>query len=145
MNIISSKLHIITKGAVAFVAALMISEVLVKDVFLGYTPTVRQDVADRLVDRSIAMANLDTYLSYFDDRSKPRPAVDPQTLIERLAEIPSQQIVPGVYAKESDEGYVTEIKYNEITWKDVPYRTNAGMIITIRIPEGTEPPPPGLF
>ena len=145
MNIFFSKIHLITKGLVAFVAAVMISEFLVDDVFLGYTPTVRTDVADRIVTRSIAAANIDTYLSYFQDKSKPRPSLDGQTLIQRLAEIPSQQIVPGVYAKESDEGSLTEIKYYEIRWKEVPYRRTGGSIETIRIPEGTEPPPPGLF
>lgn len=145
MNKLFGKIHIISKFMVALVGALAISELLVKDVFIGYTPSVRPDLADRLVTRTLAAVNADTYISFFTDRGKPRPSLDGETLKERLSEVPPQQIVAGVYAKESNDGTITEIHYDEIQWIEVPYRRKSGEVVVIKIPKGTVPPPPGLF
>jgi len=140
-----TKIHIVSRVLVALVAALLISELLVRDVFLGYTPTVRADLADRLVERTLATVNIDTYVSYFTDTDNPRPQLDPDTFKERLAEAPATLIVKGVYAKDTQLGTLTEVHYDEIKWNEVDYRRKAGTTQTIRIPEHIQPPPPGLF
>lgn len=145
MNRVFSKIHIISKFLVAVIAALIISDILVKDVFVGDTPAVRTDVADRLVTRTLAAVNIDTYISFFSDNGNPRPDLSPETLKDRLANVPPQTIAKGVYAKESDDGVITEIHYDEIEWQEFPYRKADGTIVSIKVPKGTVPPPPGLF
>lgn len=138
-----------SKILIALVAALLTSQLLVREVFLGYSPTVRTDLADRLVERSLALVNIDRYLALFRGNQQP-PGVPGQitpvpSFRDRLAAIPPRQLVKGVYAKESDEGALTEVRFYEIEWEFVPYQKRDGTTVTIKVPKGQAPPPPGLF
>jgi hypothetical protein len=145
MNNFFGKIHIISKYLAALVAAFLVSELLVRDVFLGYSPTVRPDLADRLVNRTIAFANLDTYINFFSEEDTPPGAINFEEFKQQIATLPRTQIVKGVYAVETDTGTLTEIQFEEIEWQSLEYRRKDGTRVTIRIPKGTSPPPPGAF
>ncbi len=134
---ISGKFHLYTRITVALVAAILVSEFLVQDVFLGATPAVRPDVADRLVERTLAFVNIDNYTAFFRrDRNRSSD----------IASMPfSTTVVRGVYAKENETTSVVQVKVDEVDWIEVPYTRNDGTVIQLRIPRGTNPPPPGLF
>lgn len=137
-------IRIYSKVAVALVAAVLTSQLLVREVFLGYTPRVRTDLADRLVERSIALINLDRYPPFNRGTTRPRIA-DTATLAEQFATLPARAIIPGVYAKEIEGASYTEIHFEQIDWVEIQYRRKNGMIETIKIPRGTAPPPEGIF
>lgn len=138
-----------SKIFIALVLALLTSQLLVREVFLGYSPALRLDIADRFVETTLALVNVDNYLAFFRGRDETPlpPGVPTPTpgVFDRLAGVPPRQIVKGVYAKETDEAAVTEIHYNEIEWVEYPYVRNDGTRVTIRVPKGQQPPPVGLF
>jgi hypothetical protein len=145
---IGSKLHMYTRILVAFVGAILVSEFLVRDVFLGATPNVRPDLADRFVERTLALVNVDNYLALFrrgaattNNIANNTPASGEQSVEEPLR----PTLIRGVYAKETSTEVITEIHYEEVQWVDVDYTTKDGTVEKIKIPAGTQPPPPGLF
>lgn len=138
-------IRIYSKVAVALVAAVLTSQLLVREVFLGYTPRVRADLADRLVERSIALINLDRYPLFNRQREIQRLPADIASLTKQFAEMPARALVPGVYAKEVDGASYTEIHFEQVDWVEIEYRRKNGERETIKIPRGTAPPPEGLF
>lgn len=133
-----SKLHIYARLMAAIVAAILVSNLLVQDVFIGATPNVRTDFADRLVERSLAFINIDNYIAFFGGN---RGSVDPD-----IAKVPyTPTLVRGVYAKETARTHLTEVRYDEVQWVEVPYVRKSGKTEMIKIPAGTTPPAPGLF
>lgn len=146
-----SKIDFYSKITIALVAALLTSQLLVREVFLGYSPRIRPDIADVLVEKSLALINIDNYLAFF--RGKPsslpeteQPAKTAQQAKQELAQIPFKEtLIKGVYAKETEDAVLTEVKFEEVDWIDVSYQRASGEVTTIRIPKGQTPPPPGLF
>ena len=138
-----------SKILVAFVLAIVASELLVKEVFLGYSPQVRPDLADHVVERSMALINTDNYIAFFSGENRPPSKREQKENIAQYKEVteqtPAVQIVPGVYAKETAEGQYTDVNYHEIQWVEVEYARANGQVEVIKIPAGVEPPPPGLF
>ncbi|MBI4129870.1 hypothetical protein HY468_00990 [Candidatus Roizmanbacteria bacterium] len=139
-----------SKILIALVLALLTSQLLVREVFLGYSPALRPDIADRFVETALALINVDNYLAFFRGRENQTPlplgAPTPTpNILDQLAAIPPRQIVKGVYAKETEDVAYTEIHYNEIEWVNYPYRRNDGTQVTIQVPRGQQAPPAGLF
>lgn len=137
-------MHFITKYArimVAILLAFLASEIMVKEVFLGYTPQVRPDLANRVVDSTLALVNIDSYRAWINGETR-------QERINRLAleqENYTNTITPGVYAKETSTASELYINVEEVEWVTIPYVKKNGETINLNIPAGVEPPPPGLL
>ena len=131
------RFHSFTKITIALVAALVTAEFLMQDVFVASTPRVRPDLADHLVEQTLALVNVDNYIAFFRGDNR---------VPDNIASVSSQPtLIKGVYAKESEDTSVMEVKVNEVEWQDIQYTKKDGSTITLKIPAGTEPPPPGLF
>lgn len=139
---IHSKLHIYTRILVAFVAAILASEFLVREVFISATPNVRHDLADRLVERSLALVNIDNYIAFFRGQ---QGGPSTNIALQHDPEPYRPTFIKGVYAKETETESITQVRYDEVEWIDIDYQRADGTVETIKIPRGTNPPPPGLF
>lgn len=131
-----NKFHLYTRITIALVAALVMAEFLMQDVFVAGTPRVRPDLADSLVRRTMALINIDNYVAFFrGDRGS-----------DNLASSDYQPtIIKGVYAKETEDISLMEVRVDEVDWVEVSYLKKDGTTEMIKIPAGTQPPPPGLF
>ena len=127
--------HKYTRITIALVGALVMAEFLMQDVFVAGTPRVRPDLADHLVNQTMALINIDNYVAFFTGRRNANIANDPYT----------PTIVKGVYAQETESTSVLEIRVDEVDWTKVPYTKKDGTTIMLKIPAGTQPPAPGLF
>jgi hypothetical protein len=136
------KLQLYTRITIALVAAIITMEFLQQNVFVASTPRIRPDLADKLVEKSLALINVDSYISFFRDDSDEKKV---KRLMDSVANVPKRQIVPGVYAAESEYGVYLEVNEKEINFNSLQYQKKDGSIITLEVPEGMEPPPPGLF
>lgn len=135
---------------VAIIASLLITQFLIREVFLGYSPKIRPDLANNLIEKTLALFNKDTYVTFVENLKKKDSAKDTQiNQSAALKELDSKPYVPtiikGVYAKESTHAVLFEARINEVDWVSVPYTKKDGSIVMINIPVGTQPPSPGLF
>lgn len=143
-----NKFHIYARITVALVAALLTSQLLVQEVFLGATPNVRPDVADRLVEKSLALINVDNYIAFFRGKNNQSNTIakneeDAKNKLKSVGFQPT--LVKGVYAKEIQNAALFEIRIPEVDWVPVSYTKADGEVIQLYIPRGEQPPPPGLF
>lgn len=112
------------------------SEFLTQDVFVANTPRVRPDLADHLVTQTMALINVDNYIAFFSGKKRN----------DNLANAEYQPtIIKGVYAKETEDTSLMEVRVDEVDWTEVSYTKQDGTTEMIKIPAGTQPPPPGLF
>lgn len=150
------KIDFYSRIAIVLVLALLGSEFLVRQVFLGYSPRVRPDLADVVVEKSLALINLDNYRNLFrrnstqNIASRPqvssfdpaefqarlgKPVVIPQTIMDEVKALPRIQIAKGVYAQESEKMTLTTINYDEIEWETITYTTKSGNSYRFRVPK----------
>ncbi|MBI4136812.1 hypothetical protein HY469_02005 [Candidatus Roizmanbacteria bacterium] len=145
-----NRIDLYSRVSVAIVLALLTSQLLVQEVFLGYSPRVRPDLADRLVETTLTLVNFDNYSNIFNrdsgtDYTKAL-ASNENEAIEQLDHVPFQStVIKGVYAKETGNAYMSRINVHEVDWVTVDYQRKDGSMIKLEIPRGTQPPPPGLF
>jgi hypothetical protein len=142
-----NKIDLYSRISIALVLAFLTSELLVQEVFLARSPNIRPDFSDRLVETSLAFVNIDNYRSLFQGNGFFRKDENsPRLIEENLASKPFIQTgIKGVYARETEKAKQTEIVYDEIDWVEIFYETKSGTMEKIKIPRGTEPPPPGLY
>ena len=142
-----NRIDLYSRISVAIVLAFITSQLLVQEVFLAHSPNIRPDIADRVVETSLAFINIDNYIAFFKGNDfGPRDPSSPGNIQRNLAEQTLQPTaIKGVYAKENEYARHTEIIHDEIDWIEIFYERKDGTIEKIRIPRGTEPPPPGLF
>lgn len=142
-----NKIHIYSRISLAIVLAFLTSELLVQEVFLAETPRIRQDLADRVVNTSLAFVNIDNYRNLFQGQGFfQKDPNSPQSIRDSLAKTPlNPTAIKGVYAKETDNAEQIEIIYDEVDWVQMTYVKKDGTTEIIQIPAGTEPPPPGLY
>lgn len=146
-----TKIDFYSRITIALVAALLTSQLLVREVFLGYSPRIRPDLADVLVERSLALINIDNYLAFFRGKPETLPetgklAKTPEQARQELAGIPFREtFIKGVLAKETDNASLIQVTMDEVEWVEIPYSRANGELTTIKIPKGQAPPPPGLF
>jgi len=130
-----NKFHLYTRMTIAIVGALVISEFLIQDVFVASTPRVRPDLADHFVTQTMALINVDNYIAFFSGKKNNN--------LESSEYKPT--IIKGVYAKETEDISLMEVRVDEVDWVQVPYTKKNGTTEMIKIPAGTDAPPPGLF
>ena len=143
-----NRIDLYSRVSVAIVLALLTSQLLVQEVFLGYSPRVRTDLADRVVETSLAMINFDNYRNFFR-----RDSNIESTLAQNEAEAHDQldkisfkpTVIKGVYARETENAVETRINIPEIDWIEIDYQKKDGSTVKVKIPRGTDTPPPGLF
>lgn len=141
-----NKIDLYSRIAIALVFALLLSNFLNKNVFIASTPKIRPDLADTVVEKTLALVNIDTYLSLFRGRPTENIAKTKDTAKKELAkETLKSTLIPGVYAKETPDASLTEMHFEEVQWQSVPYIRANGEQIMINIPKGSTPPPPGMF
>lgn len=88
------RVDIYSKIVIALVLALLTSELLVKEVFLGYTPKVRPDLADVMVQKTLGLVNIDNYLALFRRKEDTQIANVPPATNRPPSFIPSIQTQP---------------------------------------------------
>lgn len=143
-----NRIDLYSRISVAIVLAFLTSQLLVQEVFLAKSPNIRRDFSDRLVETTLALINVDNYIAFFRGEGAFRDGdpSSPGQIQKDLAEKPFQPTaIKGVYAKETDYAKETEIVYDEVEWIEIFYQKKDGSIEKIKIPNGTAPPPPGLF
>ncbi|MCR4263215.1 MAG: hypothetical protein NUV98_00665 [Candidatus Roizmanbacteria bacterium] len=143
-----NRIDLYSRVSVAIVLAMLTSQLLVQEVFLGYSPRVRTDLADRVVETSLAMVNFDNYRTMFSKNREAETAIaqSPEEALEQLAKVPYKKtLISGVYAKETGNAHLTRINVQEIDWVSVDYQKRDGTIITVEIPRGGQKPEPGLY
>ena len=146
-----NKIDFYSRITIGLVLALLTSQLLVKEVFLGYTPRIRPDLADIVVEKTLTLVNIDNYLALFRGKPTELPqtgtiAKTPAQAKQELAKVPFKPtIVKGVYAKETADASLIEMRFSEVEWVKVKYQKKDGTIIDLNIPKGTQPPPAGMF
>ena len=145
-----NRIDLYSRVSVAIVLALLTSQLLVQEVFLGYSPRVRPDLADRVVETTLALVNFDNYRNFFnrEERTDYTKALannenEAREQLDRVSFQPT--VIKGVYAKETGNAYMTRINVYEIDWVTVDYQRKDGSMIKLEIPRGTDTPPPGMF
>jgi len=141
-----NKIDFYSKITIAIVLALLTSQLLVKEVFLGYSPRIRSDLADVVMEKGLALINIDNYLALFKGKSGSNLAKSEEEAKKELEKVSLKAtLVKGVYAKETENAAFIEVNMNEVSWVEIPYQKASGETIMLRIPQGTKPPAPGLF
>lgn len=130
------RFHLFTRITIAIVGALVMSEFLIQDVFVASTPRVRPDLADHLVTETLALINVDNYMAFFSGKTRDNSIASKDF---------QPTIIRGVYAKEDSTTSAMQVRVDEVQWTQVPYIKKDGTTIMLKIPSGTQPPPPGLF
>lgn len=130
----------------ALLLAFAVSELLIREVYISYTPRVRPDLASHLKERAIALTKRSTYLALIGKEQRPEPLrLSPQEKKELENKPYSPTFIKGIYAKETANASMVEIKHSEVHWVPISYTKKDGSVITLYIPEGTQPPEAGLF
>ena len=142
-----NKIDLYSRISIAIVLAFLTSELLVQEVFLARSPQIRTDFADRVVETSLAFVNVDNYASLFQGKGFfNHDPQSPGSIEDSLADAPLlPTAIKGVYAKETENASHVDIFYDEVDWVEIFYEKKDGTIEKIKIPKGTQPPPPGLF
>ncbi len=141
-----NKIDFYSKITIAIVLALLTSQLLVKEVFLGYSPRIRPDLADVVMEKGLALINIDNYLALFKGKSGSNLAKSEEEAKKELEKVSLKAtLVKGVYAKETENAAFIEVNMNEVSWVEIPYQKASGETIMLRIPQGTKPPASGMF
>lgn len=141
-----NKIDFYSKITIAIVLALLTSQLLVKEVFLGYSPRIRSDLADVVMEKGLALINIDNYLALFKGKSGSNLAKSEEEAKKELEKVSLKAtLVKGVYAKETENAAFIEVNMNEVSWVEIPYQKASGETIMLRIPQGTKPPASGMF
>ena len=147
-----NKIDLYSRISVAIVLAFLTSQLLVQEVFLSYSPSIRPDLADRVVETSLAFVNIDNYRNFFAGQREERTdfsatlASNETEALDHLGQVNfTPTIIRGVYAKETGNAALYRINVKEIDWVEIFYEKKDGTIERIKIPRGTQPPPPGMF
>lgn len=149
-----NKIDFYARILIALVVALLSSELLAREVFVGSTPRVRPDLADSLVTKTLTLVNIDNLRNLLRKAPSSPVAVLPKSGKIKTAEQAKQELatmpftptgIKGVYAKDTEDAGMVEMRLEEVDWVTVFYEQKDGSIIQLRIPRGTNPPPSGLF
>jgi hypothetical protein len=125
----------------------LVSGVILQNIFIGNTPTVRPHLDSYLAMKlRNAMNPVSTLVAKLQNKNTTGSGT--KTVEERsvaLQNIPFSAISKGVAARERDG--VSEVKYelNSIKWIEYSYTTKEGKVLKIQVPEGQQPPPPGAL
>lgn len=129
-------------GVIVIILALsfFMSSFFLKEVFVNNSPIVRPHL-----DSYIAMRirGISAFIAKLQGKE-----LKEKTLEERsaaLEKVAFSQVAKGVSAREKDGVSETRYEMNKIKWVEHSYKTRAGTTITIKVPEGMDPPPEGVL
>jgi hypothetical protein len=121
---------------IVFLIAFFISHLLVTDVFISYSPTIRSNV--------IAFYDL-RFKKFLTTLPFTKEKIDFKATTSEYLRLTTQQFAPGVRAaSETGETYI-EYKVEDIKWKKTEQKDVGGNIITVEVPEGMPVPPPESY
>lgn len=114
--------------------AFFLSTLLIKDVFIGYSPTIRPDLAQYLGDKYL---NKNFYASLFQQNNN--------SLSEEMLKRTLKPISKGVSASTFNNASYTQYTVNEVEWIAQSLTLSDGRVIKVSYPKGSSPPTAALF
>ncbi len=127
------------KLIVIFFISLIVASSLINNVFLGYTPKIRENWPTYIVNKIKSQFNNLIASRKNQEEEKPNE-IAIETLKQSL-----KPITKGVSAAQNGNISYTKYDLNEVEWTIVTYTLKDGKKISVRYPKGMPVPPQNIF
>lgn len=117
----------------------LISDMLIKHVFLANTPYIRPNLGTYIADKTSSI--------FGKKQNSIASSLSPQDqsnlLYKATENIPYKALGGGVYAKEYKDIKIIEYRSGEVVWVEYTFNVD-GKQAKVRVPKGQTPPPKSL-
>jgi len=151
-----TKITAYAKIGIMLFISFFVSQFLTSEIFIYSTPRVRQDMKQYLATRFSEITNVKTLVARLfngantsdvqitEKQQEAHQKMISQSLQE-LEKVAFKDIAVGVKAKQNGSVSQTTYEIDKIKWIEYKYTRKNGEVITIRVPEGQNPPPQGAL